>query len=238
MSRGKNNRKYSRPAYYMTGEIAQFLDVAPRTVSKWFDEGKLLGFRLPGSTDRRITREGVLHFCSEYGIPVPRELCEQVVYCGVPERLREQVDNEAVVLNGVQRSVCVTESLFEAGLVLDVTAGWSSLVLGSGCGGRSDRLSAVRGLRKRLPHCWIIVFLGDDEGNADDEGVEEWKEAGVSRILLTPHTPKALREALSGIETELGYGRVVRERGRRTRGSGMFKKGGGREREATKNGEG
>ena len=37
-----------------TGEVAQICNVAPRTVSKWFDSGQLRGYRIPGSRDRRI----------------------------------------------------------------------------------------------------------------------------------------------------------------------------------------
>ena len=55
---------YSRKGYTMgatgqkevltTGEVARICRVAPRTVSKWFDTGKLRGYRIPGSRDRRI----------------------------------------------------------------------------------------------------------------------------------------------------------------------------------------
>ena len=37
-----------------TGEVAKICNVAPRTVSKWFDSGALHGYRIPGSKDRRI----------------------------------------------------------------------------------------------------------------------------------------------------------------------------------------
>src|SRR5512140_1444860 len=37
-----------------TGEVAKICNVAPRTVSKWFDSGSLKGYKIPGSKDRRI----------------------------------------------------------------------------------------------------------------------------------------------------------------------------------------
>jgi uncharacterized protein (TIGR02996 family)/excisionase family DNA binding protein len=43
-------------AVYTTGRIAQILGVAPGTVVRWFDSGKLPGYRIPGTGDRRITR--------------------------------------------------------------------------------------------------------------------------------------------------------------------------------------
>ena len=43
---------------FTTGQVAKICKVAPRTVSKWFDSGRLPGaYRIPGSQDRRIPRE-------------------------------------------------------------------------------------------------------------------------------------------------------------------------------------
>src|SRR5947207_1217774 len=39
---------------FTTGQVAKICKVAPRTVSKWFDSGRLRGYRIPGSQDRRI----------------------------------------------------------------------------------------------------------------------------------------------------------------------------------------
>ena len=41
---------------FTTGQVAKICKVAPRTVSKWFDSGRLKGYRIPGSQDRRIPR--------------------------------------------------------------------------------------------------------------------------------------------------------------------------------------
>lgn len=47
---------------YTTGQVAKLCKVAPRQVSKWFDSGRLKGFRIPGSQDRRIPHEYLLRF--------------------------------------------------------------------------------------------------------------------------------------------------------------------------------
>lgn len=54
---------------FTTGQIAQLLAVAPRTVSKWIDSRLLKGFRLPGSADRRVVREELRRFLVRYGYP-------------------------------------------------------------------------------------------------------------------------------------------------------------------------
>jgi excisionase family DNA binding protein len=52
-----------------TGEVAKICNVAPRTVSKWFDSGALKGYRIPGSKDRRIPVSQLMRFMKEHGIP-------------------------------------------------------------------------------------------------------------------------------------------------------------------------
>jgi len=53
-----------------TGEVAKICNVAPRTVSKWFDSGSLKGYRIPGSRDRRIPSSELVKFMRVHGIPL------------------------------------------------------------------------------------------------------------------------------------------------------------------------
>jgi excisionase family DNA binding protein len=53
-----------------TGQVARICQVAPRTVSKWFDQGQLHGYRIPGSRDRRIPVEQLVSFMRANGIPL------------------------------------------------------------------------------------------------------------------------------------------------------------------------
>jgi len=53
-----------------TGEVAKICNVAPRTVSKWFDSGSLKGYRIPGSRDRRIPSGELMKFMRAHGIPL------------------------------------------------------------------------------------------------------------------------------------------------------------------------
>lgn len=53
-----------------TGEVAKICNVAPRTVSKWFDSGQLRGYRIPGSKDRRIPMSALLKFMKQHQIPI------------------------------------------------------------------------------------------------------------------------------------------------------------------------
>ncbi|MFG0327310.1 MAG: response regulator [Phycisphaerales bacterium JB037] len=53
-----------------TGEVAKICNVAPRTVSKWFDSGQLKGYRIPGSKDRRIPMAELVKFMRAHSIPM------------------------------------------------------------------------------------------------------------------------------------------------------------------------
>jgi len=52
-----------------TGQVAQICNVAPRTVTKWFDSGQLKGYRIPGSRDRRIPTSELIRFMKAHNIP-------------------------------------------------------------------------------------------------------------------------------------------------------------------------
>jgi len=51
------------------GEMAKICKVAPTTVSKWIDSGKIKGYKLPLFGYHRATRENFRKFCKANGIP-------------------------------------------------------------------------------------------------------------------------------------------------------------------------
>jgi excisionase family DNA binding protein len=61
MAKGKN--------VLTTGDVARICNVAPRTVSKWFDSGQLKGYRIPGSKDRRIPVNELIRFMKAHDMP-------------------------------------------------------------------------------------------------------------------------------------------------------------------------
>ena len=61
MAKGKN--------VLTTGDVARICHVAPRTVSKWFDNGQLKGYRIPGSKDRRIPVSELVRFMKMHNMP-------------------------------------------------------------------------------------------------------------------------------------------------------------------------
>ena len=55
---------------FTTGQVAKFCQVSPSTVAKWFDQGRLKGYRVPGSQDRTIPLGELMSFLREYGLPI------------------------------------------------------------------------------------------------------------------------------------------------------------------------
>jgi two-component system response regulator RpaA len=53
---------------FTTEDVAEICEVTPRVVSKWFDSGRLRGYRIPFSEDRRIPREHLRRFLVEHGM--------------------------------------------------------------------------------------------------------------------------------------------------------------------------
>lgn len=62
---------------FTTGQAAKVMGVTPRQVSKWFDSGRLRGYRIPGNQDRRIPKENLLQFMKEHGITMKPEVSRQ-----------------------------------------------------------------------------------------------------------------------------------------------------------------
>lgn len=104
-----------------TGEVAKVCNVAPRTVSKWFDSGSLKGYRIPGSKDRRIPVSELVKFMKAHGIPLD----------GLPTgRTRVLiVDDEREIVDVLKRvlteqtnyEVFTAVTGFEAGMVCERT---------------------------------------------------------------------------------------------------------------------
>jgi excisionase family DNA binding protein len=70
MAKGKN--------VLTTGDVAKICNVAPRTVSKWFDSGQLKGYRIPGSKDRRIPVSELIRFMKAHNMPTTALLTDKI----------------------------------------------------------------------------------------------------------------------------------------------------------------
>ena len=150
---------------FTTGQVAKICKVAPRTVSKWFDSGRLRGYRIPGSQDRRIPREHLVRFLKEHGMPLGEledEATGKMLLVGVEPTVREGI---AEILPTDQFKTEVAGSGFEAGIQAESLH--PDCVVIDFVMGRNEALMIAQNLRKNDDYAdTVIVGLLSDEDNA------------------------------------------------------------------------
>ena len=55
--------------FLSTGAVSEALGVCPKTACNWIDSQKLRGFRVPGSSHRRVTEEEMWRFIAKHDLP-------------------------------------------------------------------------------------------------------------------------------------------------------------------------
>ncbi|MEX2217920.1 MAG: response regulator [Phycisphaerales bacterium] len=99
-----------------TGEVAKICNVAPRTVSKWFDSGSLRGYRIPGSKDRRIPVSELIKFMRAHGIPMDGINTGRTRVLIVDDEGEVTATLQKVLGEQTSYEVKVSASAFEAGM--------------------------------------------------------------------------------------------------------------------------
>jgi two-component system, OmpR family, response regulator RpaA len=57
-------------AEYSPTQVAHLLRVSTRTVLRWFDSGRLPGYRQPRTQRRRIPHDELVEFLKRHGMPL------------------------------------------------------------------------------------------------------------------------------------------------------------------------
>jgi two-component system, OmpR family, response regulator RpaA len=153
---------------FTTGQVAKICKVAPRTVSKWFDSGRLRGYRIPGSQDRRIPREALIRFLKEYGMPLgelEEEGWHKVLIIGAEklfiERLKELLpedeDYKYEVANSGFEAGTAAQSFHPDTIVIDLSMG------------RAESIQIAQNLRRNAHYeqTMIIALASEDEASPD-----------------------------------------------------------------------
>ncbi len=102
-----------------TGEVAKICNVAPRTVSKWFDSGQLKGYRIPGSKDRRIPLNALIRFMKQHNIPLDGLQSGRTRVLIVDDETEIVEVMQKVLTEQASYEVDVAHSGFEAGVVCE-----------------------------------------------------------------------------------------------------------------------
>jgi excisionase family DNA binding protein len=150
---------------FTTGQVAKICKVAPRTVSKWFDSGRLRGYRIPGSQDRRIPREHLIRFLKEHGMPLGEledEAVGKILLVGAESMIRAALTEH---MNSDQFKLDFATSGFEAGIQAESLH--PDCVVIDFIMGRNEAVMIAQNLRKNSQYAdTVLVGLLSDEDNA------------------------------------------------------------------------
>jgi excisionase family DNA binding protein len=165
-----------------TGEVARICNVAPRTVSKWFDSGKLRGYRIPGSKDRRFPLQQLIRFMRAHGMPL------EGLNSGITRVLVVEGDRDVAELLSTALArdagyeVRMAHAAFEAGAAAEAFKPQIMLLDVSlpGLAGRE----AVRGIRS-VPDLATVKLIAITQPLREGEG-ESLKQQGFDATLQRP----------------------------------------------------
>jgi excisionase family DNA binding protein len=176
---------------FTTGQVAKICKVAPRTVSKWFDSGRLKGYRIPGSQDRRIPREYLIRFLKEHGMPLgdlEDEAMAKVLIVAQDQVLIENLKRELPQERSFK--VSVAASGFEAGIQAESFHPDCMIVDFSV--GKLEALQICQNLRKNADFTEIILIaLLPDDGNT-----MSFDRSSINETFKKPFDARLLAERL------------------------------------------
>ncbi len=176
---------------YTTGEVAKICNVTIRTVIKWFESGKLKGYKIPGSRDRRIPRASLVEFLDEHQIPTAsldadrrRKILIVDDEVGIVDFLKEYFEglgffDVRAVHNGYEAGIVTMEFRPEV-LVLDFNLG------------DIDGLGVTKIIRgnPELKGTKIVVM----SGYLKDSDVDRILAEGVNDFIRKPFKIEEIRE--------------------------------------------
>ncbi len=108
---------HKRKDVLTTGQVAQICNVAPRTVTKWFDSGQLKGYRIPGSRDRRIPTSELIRFMRAHDIPTDSLEVGKIRVLIIDSDWKSAEETAEALQAKGNYDVRTAQSSFDAGLV-------------------------------------------------------------------------------------------------------------------------
>lgn len=173
-----------------TGEVAKICHVAPRTVSKWFDTGKLRGYRIPGSRDRRIPLSQLLAFMRAHGIPLEAldgGVCRALLVGSILPEIVEMLNASSryrvrTAANGFEAGV-IAQRFHPHVIVLDVTDAE-----------QAEAIATCRNIKTSAELATVKVLAAIDESAPGMR--QELVSYGFDGCLSKPYTASQLAEAI------------------------------------------
>ena len=158
---------------FTTGQVAKICKVAPRTVSKWFDSGRLKGYRIPGSQDRRIPREQLIRFLKEHGMPLgelEEEEWHKVLLIGTEKLFNDRI--KELLPEDEDYKFQYANSGFEAGMLAGNFQP-DTIIIDLGLG-RSEAIQIAQTLKRNEAYKETVIVALASEDEPNPEGLAEY----------------------------------------------------------------
>jgi two-component system response regulator RpaA len=174
-----------------TGQCARICKVAPRTISKWFDSGKLKGYRIPVSLDRRIPRDNLVKFMKEYGMPLGTlgELrFYKIITVGMSEKAIELLRPD---LPSDDYKTVNIATAFEAGFAAK-DHNPNCIIFDCQLGSEAA-IGLTRAFRQHENYAdvMLVALAGEDEAKPG-----RFVDAGFNSVLVAPTPPSSIIECI------------------------------------------
>ena len=175
-----------------TGEVARICNVAPRTVSKWFDSGALKGYRIPGSKDRRIPASQLVRFMKDHGIPFDSLVGGKTRVLLVDDETEILDTLGGVLTEQTNYDVQTVESAFHAGVVCERFRPHVVLIDLHLAGGDMTSLARFMQNDEELQMCSVIAM----SGKLTDGQLHSLRGQGFADVLKKPFQVRQVVQAI------------------------------------------
>lgn len=173
---------------FTTGQVAKICKVASRTVSKWFDSGRLKGYRVPFSQDRRVPARELFRFMLAHDMNplIPGELIargERVLYVWVPAEYPDVPNVEQLTR---------AESEFDVAMWLNDRMNHAGACLIGTSNGYTAAVRLSARIKAIAPHVRVILMY--TEMDVSDMVDNTPKDATLARVdSLAEFNAKAIK---------------------------------------------
>lgn len=185
----------TKKRYLTTGQIAELLEVDPRTISRWVDNGLLAGHRGPDCKERRVHRDDLETFLVEHGYTHALDEFEtmmastRILAIGVTHEFADQLGK---LLEKSDARMVVCNQVIEAG------AFWNrdkpDTVIIDFAIGTLDARTAARWLASQEPTPLLIGMVNEDMADVDVDRYQ--RQEFFERIWKKPVNPALLADAI------------------------------------------
>ena len=184
---------------FTTGQVAKICKVAPRTVQKWFDTGRLKGYRIPGGQDRRIPREYLAEFQRENGMVLgsfedPSAI--KILVVTQNQKLFRVFNRKLTINTGICFKVQIVDTGFKAGIQFERF--YPDFVVVDFAIGEAEALNICRDLGLMRGSFGVMVFAILPESSS-----VSFERSNIRETFRCPFEPELLIDRicqLSGIE--------------------------------------